>query len=558
MRNLLLFLITASIAWAADAAVYYAAPGGGAAASCVDSGANVCTVDRARVVAGNGDTVILVPGTYPSGELGSAGYLMVSSENISWRCAVNKQCRFLPAGANVSGIRMNTPTTSAVVFEGIVIDGSVGSPMDQCFYFSDGTALYTVEIDEVECREPMIGGIRIVANELAITVTDSDMFASSRVTPRSYLYNSATYAEGSITIRGGVADIAQFDDAGTAVVDIFSADAGQTASITGMRISVSSDGTITSGNHNGIVVRNMPDVVIDKNDITILGNHGTVGALGIICYSSAALSSARCRITENTVRLGTTTGQALSVGWDQTGAGDGQSAGGLIRENRVECLVDGTNIHAAGLFWSNGGVVTGNYLKNCGIGLLSKDQPVGGSFYGNIVDGFWGMGLYNKASASPLFQNNTLVSRNSDGTPVILGKDGATNATNTRLLNNSFISVGGQPSLLIVSASGQTLAEASNNNWYGFTNPVWQYLGTSYSSLAAWNAVSVVGTDYMVDPGVLGGTSPRDIAGLTLRKDSLLCNLGKYAGPAKMFDGRDHVRAVGAFECERPSLRVTR
>ena len=494
--------IALALLWAhlAGAATYYAAPGGGSSASCVDNSANVCTVDRARVVSADGDTVILSAGTYPSNELGSSGYLLISSENQSWQCVTAGACTFAPSGTSVSGIRMNSPTTTSVTFSGIVIDGSSATSMDQCFYLSDGAAKYTVSITDVACKDPSIYGIRVQANELDLTVTDTVMTASTSVTPRSFLWTNTSYTEGTIAVSGGSATIAQYDDSGTAVIDINTNDAGQSFSLDNFSIDVSSDETVASGNHNGVVVRNISGASITNSTITINGNYGTVGALAILCYSTGAISSAGCVIDGNTITLGVTTGQAASVGWDQSSAGDGYSADGTISNNNITCTVDGTDIHGVGFFWSGRGRGYRNKVTNCGIGLLSKGQDVGATHASSIVIGAWNQYLYSKGSAGAVFANIVAVVNNSSGTPVVCGVDGARDCTNTSLVNSIFYADGGQPSVLLNTASGQTFSLVTANDWYGFSAPVWTYLGADYESLSAWNAAGVVGDDLSTDP----------------------------------------------------------
>lgn len=65
MKKLLALIALLLLSAPAYAATYYASPSGGGAASCVDSGANVCTLQRAITVAASGtNTIELANGSY--------------------------------------------------------------------------------------------------------------------------------------------------------------------------------------------------------------------------------------------------------------------------------------------------------------------------------------------------------------------------------------------------------------------------------------------------------------------------------------------------------------
>lgn len=539
------------ISISASAATYYAAPGGGASASCVDSTTNVCTVARCVSVAGaagSANTCELAEGIYPGSELGASGYVLMTGNGASLDCAgAAKTCVFKPTGTNISGIRINSPTAGKTyAFDGIKIDGSSATPLDQCFYFSDASAIYSVAISDVTCKDPDIYGVRMIANEMNLTMTRVDMNASTTVSPRSYVSTVGTWAEGSVSIDTGIVTIARYDDTASTcppcsgVVNISAQDAGETASVKNLTITVANDPATTTGYIDAILVTDIPNAVIDGNTINITGaNVGSTGPTcaaascrqvrGIRCFSTGAYSSASCTISNNSITAEAANGSMLSVGYDQTGAGDTYSANGVISNNTVNCVADGTSMHGIGFFWSSGGKATRNKVTNCGIGMISKDQPTNGAdFYGNIIWGAWEEYAYAKGTTAPGFFNNDLIVTNSSGTPLLVGIDGAANSTAVEFKNNLIWSPSGAtPTNLVNTASSQTLASggATNNDWYGFSTSQWTYLGTAYTSLATWNALSVVGTDLSTAPGTIK-SSPTIAADLIPKSSSALVRSG--------------------------------
>jgi hypothetical protein len=536
---LLLALLFSAPAWAVT---YYAAPGGGAAATCADAAANVCTVARCITVAGNTDTCSLAAGTYPGSELGGSGYVIMTSELVNLVCAgAVGSCIFQPAGSNISGIRANSPPTGTLVLTGITIDGSGTTPLDQCFWYSDGAAAYSVTSTDNFCEEADIYMHRIVANEMTLASTRDTMTASTAVSPRSFVATLGTWAEGGVTVASASVTIDRYNDAATPIVNILASDAGETASVTNSTFTIANDPATLLGYIDVLQFIAVPNAVASGNTITVTG--ANVGpATGTACdastqcrhvraiksYSTSALDSSGFIADDNVITLDTANGVMISAGDDGTSAGNTYSANGRISRNTLNCTTSGPSTHGVMFAWSQGGRGYRNKVTNCGIGLLSKDQPTAGAlFSSNIIEGAREAYMYAKGSTAPQFANNTLAVSNTTGIPVVIGIDGATNSTNVSLYNNSAFSVNGiTPANMVNTASSQTIAAASNNNWYGFTSPQWTYLGAAYTSLALWNAVAVVGTDVALAPGMVGGAAPAATAGYKLNSNSALIRGG--------------------------------
>ncbi len=539
---LLLALMFSAPAWAAD---MYAAPGGGAAASCLDADANVCTVARCITAQTNTNTCYLAAGTYPGSELGGSGYVIETSELVNLVCSgAVGSCIFKPAGSNISGIRANSPPTGTLVLTGITIDGSGATPLDQCFYYSDGAALYSVISTDNTCREADIYNHRIVANEMNLTSTRDTMTASTAVAPRSFVFTAGTWAEGSVSVDAANVTIDKYTTHGgsvTPIMNILAADAGETGSVTNSTFTIANDPAALTGYIDVIRFIAIPNAVASGNTITVTGaNEGS--AKGAACdastscrhvraiksYSTSALDSSGFIANGNTITVEAANGVMIAAGDDGTSAGDTYSANGRISNNTLTCTVPGTSFHGVMFAWSQGGRGYRNQVDGCGIGLLSKGQPTAGAlFTSNILENIWESYMYAKGSVAPVFANNTLAVSNTTGTPVVVGIDGATNATNVGLYNNNVFAVNGAtPANMVNTASSQTLSAATNNNWYGFTNPQWTYLGVAYTSLVDWNNVAVVGTDVSLAPGMVGGAAPATAAGYKLNSNSALIRRG--------------------------------
>lgn len=562
MRALALILCLLSTqAWATDR---YAAVGGLTSGQC-DSIGIACTVRQCITAAANTETCYLSAGTYPAAELGASNYVIETSEFVNLVCSgAVGSCIFQPSGANVSGIRLNSPVAGGTVaFTGIKIDGALATPLDQCFYYNDTTALYTVTSTDNTCAEADIYGHRIVANEMTLTSTRDTMTASTAVSPRSFVNTVGTWAEGGVSIASANVTIDKYNDTATPVVNILATDGGETGSVTNSTFNITNDSATTTGYIDVIRFTAIPAAVATGNTITVTGaNVGTTGAScdasvcrhvrAIKSYSASALDSDAPNLSDNTITLEAANGIGVSVGGDGTSAGDTFTEYGRANRNTVICTNAGTSTHGVGLFWSQGGQAMSNWVEGCGIGLLSKGQPTaGGLFSGNILIDIAESYMYAKGSTAPKFINNTIMASNSTGTPIVIGIESATNSTNVTVNNNNIFSAGGQPTNLLNTASSQTILEATNNNWYGFTSPNWKYLGADYTSLANWNAVGVVGTDISADPG-LESPDPTTVAGFKLSVSSALRRVGKDMNIGNYQDCGNrvflHPSSIGACE----------
>ena len=568
MRALIVLIcLLSSQAWATDR---YAAVGGLTTGQC-DSIGIACTVRQCITAGTNGETCYIAPGTYPAAELGASNYVIETSEFVNLVCSgAVGSCIFQPTGANVSGIRLNSPPTGTMVITGIKIDGSTATPLDQCFYYSDGAAAYSVTSTDNTCTEADIYGHRIVANEMTLTSLRDTLTASTAVEPRSFVFTAGTWAEGGVSVDAANVTIDKYTTHGgsvTPIMNILAADAGETGSVTNSTFNITNDPAALTGYIDVIRFIAIPSAIASGNNITVRGaNVGS--AKGPACdaaadcrhvraiksYSTSALDSSGFIADDNAITIEAANGVMIAAGDDGTSAGDTYSANGRISNNTLTCTNTGTSFHGVMFAWSQGGRGYGNKVIGCGIGLLSKGQPTQGAlFSGNILEDIWESYAYAKGSVGARFLHNNFAVSNTTGIPLVNGVDGATNSTNTQFYNNSIFSTNGStPANLVNTASSQTLAAADGNNWFGFTDPQWTYLGVAYTSLAAWNAVGVVGTDLAVDPDMVGGIAPSTWGGYRLGATSGLRRAGKDLNIGNYQDCLNrafhHPPSVGACE----------
>lgn len=121
MKKLLALIALLLLSAPAYAATYYASPSGGGAASCVDNGANVCTLARAVVVASTGtNTIECATGTYSITtelSLGSGN----TGANLTFTCP-SGTCTWGSSGSSAVVDIETTMVSGTVTFDHITID----------------------------------------------------------------------------------------------------------------------------------------------------------------------------------------------------------------------------------------------------------------------------------------------------------------------------------------------------------------------------------------------------------------------------------------------------
>lgn len=563
MRVLLLLCLVWGQAWAVD---YYAAPGGGAAASCVDATTNVCTLSRAVTVAGNGDTINLAAGTYAGTQLGASGYVLMTSELINLTCAGTRTCILQPS-TSTGAIRLNTPPNGgSITITGVVVDGLNGTAPNYCFWFGDSAAgTYTGSVVDSTCMNPVFYGAYVAATGLTLTLTNVNMTATSAVTTRSYLFTDRTvqWAGGSITISGGTSDIANQNTPTYGTIEIRGYAAGLTASVSNFVGNTTLNSALTStGEHSGIQLLNVANSTIQNSTMNVVGNVGSRSTALFRINSCGNVAGQGCLGTETpraittalisgvTGTNGTTGGYGAIIGQDATSTGDNQITNARLEDADITCTVAANTGHGVMLGYLVGGLVSRSEADSCSINFIAKKTATTASmFSGNVSINAIDQHFRVKGGLAT-WANNTAASY--EGTGSLYYADVETvSGTNSTVsaYNNIGYSLGGVPAYNVFVETASTLTAADDNDWYG--RAVWYDDATTFTTLATWNAVAAVGTDLDSDPGFVVPTATT-AEGFKLSSGSALRRVGKDLNIGNVQDAGNraflHPPSIGAWE----------
>jgi len=566
MRKLLLLTLL-FISQQSFAATYYATPGGGAAASCVDATTNVCTLSRAVTVAANGDTINLAAGTYVGTELGASGYVLMTSKLINLTCAGTRTCILQPSVAT-AGIRLNTPPDNGTItITGIVVDGLNGTSPNYCFLAGDdATGIYTVNITDSTCKNPVFYGVYAAATSLNLTLTNLNVTGTSAGHARSFLFTDRTiqWIAGTITITGGSAQLDSQNTGASAVINIEAFAAGLTASVTGWAGTITLDPTLTStGEHSCIQLLNVANSTIQDSSCSVYGNVGSRTSALFRINSCGNTAGQGCVGTETpraittaliknvTGTNGTTGGYGAIIGQDATSSADNQITNALIQNANISCNVPGTTTHGVMLGYLVGGRTISSKVDSCGINYIAKKTSTTSTIFSGNTSKNPTSQHFRAKGAVATWLNNTAYSSSGSGDLFYADQEtiSVTNST-VSLYNNASLVSGGTPTYNVYVATSSTLTAASNNNWYGLLN--WSNAGSTYSTVETWNADGAVGTDLNVNPGFIGKFTPSSESMYYLTPSSNLRRAGKDINIGNVQDRNNrafsHPPSIGAYE----------
>jgi hypothetical protein len=537
MRALLLCLcLLAGNAWGAT---YYASPTGGAAASCVDKAANVCTLDRAITVSSTGDTIELAPGTY---DYTSAG-LNISSKNITLDSEIEHAA--VITSTNASRTLALTPSnnlTPLIVGDVWVQGASASNPLqfNSVAYDADVRAVGTkvtvgtgAAIADVTTRgTSIIQDCEIVGTiSTAAAISSSGTLTAAKKTQiqgcNLNLESTATALQGGILVsRQAGTTLDFYAEVLSNNVKIVQVGAGASAGLFGVRVNrvapapnfqgVTS-GALVSG--NTIEVRGIADnintdfyaVLVSSTDATAVANGALVKNNVATCHARVA----RC----------------ISIGAD--GVATDYANNASVTDNIIYgTWYDGVSTpHGISLGRVNGGVVARNYVQGFAAAMLVSINN-GGRVESNIVRGPSYVGLFAKGNTAATIANNTVLLDDSLGPRhgnygcMSAAAQDATNNAATTFANNVCRVVSGATWKYVVVDSLQVATFQKNNYVSGVSlaNP-WSYQGAASANLAAWQSAQE-SSAMSVSPDWLGGTNPTTAEGFKLRSTSALIRAG--------------------------------
>lgn len=206
--------------------------------------------------------------------------------------------------------------------------------------------------------------------------------------------------------------------------------------------------------------------------------------------------------------------------------GTASNIGGLIEGGEIDGGVDGAVSCS-----SNGCIVRGMYIHDVLAGDGSANGYAvkllgNGSAYGNIVRNAKTCFFSNVAGTTVDYENNVCWGARNRGMDA-----NTANAVTLGFKNNAVTMADGVTSSArpIVIGSGVT-EDISNNRYYNLGASLFADSGTTYASLAAWQAHGEDENSTEGDPQFIGGTSPTTAEGFRLRATSPLAGAGTDLG----------------------------
>jgi hypothetical protein len=570
MRLFAALLLCAANAWATT---YYASPDGGAAASCVDNGANVCTLARAEAVATHGDTIIAACGTYALGGTALTVNVNATVQAVTDRCAT-------VTGSNATAVVILAAANDAatLTWDGINVwpDDNDLSASSRAISLS---ALSGYDATIVIRDATLYSGANSAVNDATLrgttriwdVVAAGNMGAQGWITAQNQASVAAKKIEvdgctGSLTATASNTPAVTITRSTTTPQDMFArivdcdvsvtvpASLGASALGRGLNISNVTSGTDFDGattcpsiEDSTVSVSSVAATSADTLGITLTAtNSGAVGDCG--------------KILNNIVTCNSPAAHCISIGDGSTQSYVDQAQ--VYGNTVTNAYYDGVATpHGIRIGRVVGGRAWGNMVQGGAVGILTSINQ-GALISGNIVRGAYYAPLFSKGSGgttAPQFVNNSvLIDDRFYGVRIgaygcmSAAVQGATNNAAADFKNNACKVASGSGWKYVVVDASQT-ATFSTNNYYAditLTDP-WSYQGSASANLAAWQTAQEA-TATSIDPKWIGGTSPdsasefRLTAASALRRVGLDLNIGHFQD----YDNRafQHPPSVGAWE----------
>ena len=457
------------------------------------------------IVEADGDTYVFNELLYG---LGQTTY--TAGGEIAFTKAVTVSTRFgaLGGGAKLtrsSGgtlMSLNPDSTTTTTVNDVILEGSGVS--SSSLTLSSSIVSKVIVLNRVKFSNSPSAGPCIAFSQECGSVTINDMEVSGTIT-QSFLFGAATLgttAAMSVTIDG-VAFNSVTATAGAGIYGILLRK-GNVANVVTVDISNvtgSLNATVANGAPQGIQVQGCNNVKIHDNNFTV-SNISVVTCYGINAYGLDATNrlTDRAKIYRNTVNFHCRAGDAISAGTDAE-TGLGYTTNPRIYGNTAvgQASIADTP-HGICLRGLASGRIFANKIKRLHsplmLSLCTNDNVMA---YGNLIYDCYGVVLSLKGNSGGQMHNNTaVITPNSiDGSVTLpygiwARVQGAVANSASKTYNNNILWLGVAPKLygfvLVETGSANTL---SSNNYYSdqaLSNIPFAYTGTTYASLALWNA----------------------------------------------------------------------
>lgn len=541
MKRLLLLVILLLLPSLASATTYYADPAGGGAASCVDSGANVCTIARAITVAATGDTIQAACGTYSQ-----AGTTVTVNKNLTI-APITALCATI-TGTNATSIVTLTASNDAntLTFGAFDVQNTGGATSSTMLISNvaydavvvlSGTSVSVGGTNRFIADQYTRGTVKLIGVTLSGVIGAQAGFYSV-VTPSAAKKISITGSTFTFTTTAGTTPGILIERAAGTAVSEWVYIANNTMSVTtdpGLGNNIQTIpirlNRITNGTDlNGVTT----PAIVENNTITLTATAVTAtDNLGIVISSTDATAIADGGIIRgNTVTCNAPAARCLSVGTD-----------GVTTFNAANVTISGNTV--IGPYYNGSATphgiscgkvvncyVWGNTVRGFAAGILSSISTTS-VITGNLIVGASYAPLFAKGNTSSTIANNTVIMDDAIygakfGGYGCLGVavQGATNNAATSFTNNiCYVKSGTGWKYTVVDTS--QVANFDGNAYFSdvaLTTP-WSYQGTTQTTIGGWNGIATVATDLNVDPIFLSNYDFR------LRPTSTLNGAGTWWGP---------------------------
>lgn len=541
MGRLILFLLCVLVSPSAlFAATYFMDPAGSGAASCVDNAANVCTPARAITVSSTGDTIIAACGTY---DLASA--TLAVNKNVVME-PVTEGCAILTSAHATSTVDLTASNdANTLTFGSFDVRNTGGA--GQILRILSAAYDATVELSRTRILSGAVnrhiqdawvrGTIKLTNIRLSGTIGTQAGFYSAttptsakkvQITGGAYVLTASASNTPAIWIdRAAGVSVSEWVQVNGAVVDV-TVPSGLGTSALGIGIRLH---RITTGTN---LLGVSQDPIIEHNIVTLSTPGATgVDALGIVASSTDATAVAdRTIIRDNTVTCYGPATRCISIGTDGSTAFNAANAQ-IYRNTVTGSYYDGSATpHGISIGRVTGGIAWGNRVQGFAVGIITAINQ-GSVVTGNLVIGSYYAPLFSKGSGAmtaPTWTNNTVIMDDTlygakfgnYGCQGVAAQGATNNAAATFGNNICDVRSGTGWKYVVVDAS--QVASFDRSNYYSvptLTTP-WSYQGTTYATVALWNAAGTVGTETTTAPLFVGESDYR------LRADSPLRRAGKW------------------------------
>jgi len=463
------------------------------------------TLTKALTVTNASDTVVLNDGTYSEvGFLNPAdANLTINAENRHGaiiQTANGADIRVFHLQADTTGITFGEividaqNTQASCVTDGAVSTGGISATFSGTKFLNPTTQFFSF----TRCKNITLDGNWVAQ----ATSLSSAGFGFQHTTANDGAAGTISITDGQMTIssittssRGGIL-VSPTDVAG---VDL-------TIQNVTINITANASGTIVYG----IKAAALQSAVIETNTINL---YTSATPQGIIVNNSAVDNIDTCRIATNTVttdQTAPTSGYGILVGDDQDTAPAARDS--ITKAKVFGNVLTGVN-HGVIASWVTSAELFANKIETCAYGTILKGTTTCFS-YGNVIINPTLNGILYKGDTNGIAGNNTIIYKTgasvSSAQSIRAAVSGVTNCSGCKVYNNNIYSDAAIDSYVSVAASQVCNFDA--NNYYMDTNgslasDPWAYQGTTYATVALWNAAATVGTDLSVDPEIVDITN---------------------------------------------------